>query len=108
VCSIEESALRRVAEAIDQLEAARKHADSAHMEAQIAAIWAMVGELDPELARLVSGYANPAELAGAAAQEITCQEITGHGDHQPRMHGPDLAALAAGLWSGRRPAAISC
>jgi hypothetical protein len=52
--------LRRVAEAIDQLEAARKHADSSHLEAQIAAIWAMVGEIDPELARLVSGYSDPA------------------------------------------------
>ena len=29
------------------------------LEAQVAAIWAMVGEIDPELARLVSGYANP-------------------------------------------------
>lgn len=61
MCSIDESALRRVAEAIDQLEAARKHADSSHLEAQIAAIWAMVGEMDPKLARLASRYANPAE-----------------------------------------------
>jgi hypothetical protein len=61
VCSIDESAFRRVAEAIDQLEAARKHADSSHLEARVAAIWAMVGEIDPELARLVSGYADPAE-----------------------------------------------
>jgi hypothetical protein len=59
VCSIDESAFRRVAEAIEQLDAARKHADSSHLEAQVAAIWAMVSEIDPELARLASGYADP-------------------------------------------------
>jgi hypothetical protein len=59
VCSIDESALRRVAEAIDQLDADRKRADSSGLEAQIAAVWAMVSEIDPELARLVSRYANP-------------------------------------------------
>jgi hypothetical protein len=59
VCSIDESAFRRVTEAIEQLDAARKHADSSHLEAQVAAIWAMVGEIDPELARLASGYADP-------------------------------------------------
>ncbi|MGB6583099.1 MAG: hypothetical protein WBF34_34810 [Streptosporangiaceae bacterium] len=59
MCSIDESALRRVAEAIDQLDADRKRTDSAGLEAQIAAVWAMVTEIDPELARLVSRYANP-------------------------------------------------
>jgi hypothetical protein len=59
VCSTGEIALRRVAEAIDQLDADRKSADVSRLEAQVAAIWAMVGEIDPELARLVSGYANP-------------------------------------------------
>ena len=59
VCSIDESALRRVAEAIDQLDADRKRADSSGLEAQVAAIWAMVRELDPELARLASGYVRP-------------------------------------------------
>jgi hypothetical protein len=61
VCSIEESALRRVAEAIEQLDADRRSADSSRLEAQVAAIWAMVGEIDPELARLASGYASPGE-----------------------------------------------
>jgi hypothetical protein len=60
VCSIDESAFRRVAEAIDELDAARKYADSAHLAAQVAAVWAMVGEIDPELARLASRYADPA------------------------------------------------
>ena len=59
MCSIDESALRRVAEAIDQLDADRKRTDSAGLEAQIAAVWAMVSEIDPELARLASRYANP-------------------------------------------------
>ena len=59
VCSIDGSALRRVAEAIDQLDADRKSADSAVLAARIAAVWAMVREIDPELARLTSKYANP-------------------------------------------------
>ncbi len=47
-----------MAEAIDQLDAVRKSADSADLEARIAAVWAMVREIDPELARLASRYAN--------------------------------------------------
>ena len=50
-----------MAEAIDQLDADRKSADSAGLEARIAAVWAMVREIDPELARLASGYATPAD-----------------------------------------------
>jgi hypothetical protein len=50
-----------VAEAIDQLDAARKSADSSTLAAQVAAIWAMVREIDPELARLASGYASPSD-----------------------------------------------
>ena len=61
VCSIDESALRRVAEAIDQLDAARGSADSAALAARIAAVWAMVREIDPQLARLVAKYANPCD-----------------------------------------------
>ncbi len=58
VCSTDEAALRRVAEAIDQLDADRKSADSSGLEARVAAVWAMVREIDPELARLASRYAN--------------------------------------------------
>ena len=61
MCSIDDSALRRVAEAIDQLEADRQGADAADLEARIAAVWSMVGEIDPELARLASGYENRAD-----------------------------------------------
>jgi hypothetical protein len=61
VCSIDETALRRVAEAIDELDAARRSADSSTLAAQVAAIWAMVREIDPELARLASGYASPSD-----------------------------------------------
>jgi len=56
VCSTEEFALQRLAEAIEQLDADRKSADSSRLATQIAAIWAMVGEIDPELARLASRY----------------------------------------------------
>ena len=59
VCSIDVSALRRVAEASDQLDADRKSADSAVLAARVAAVWAMVGEINPELARLASRYADP-------------------------------------------------
>jgi hypothetical protein len=59
VCSIDGSAFRRLAEAIEQLDADRKSADAAALEARIAAVWAMVREIDPELARLTSKYANP-------------------------------------------------
>jgi hypothetical protein len=59
VCSIDVPALRRVAEAIDQLDADRKSSDSAVLAARVAAVWAMVGEINPELARLASRYADP-------------------------------------------------
>jgi hypothetical protein len=66
VCSRDESALRlelalalgRVAEAIDRLDADRKSADSSDLEARIAEVWAMVRELDPEMSRLASRYAD--------------------------------------------------
>jgi hypothetical protein len=61
VCSIDEPALRRVAEAINQLDADRTSADSAGLEARIAEVWAMVREIDPELARLASRYASPTD-----------------------------------------------
>jgi hypothetical protein len=56
VCSIDGGALRRVAEAIDRLEANRENTDAADLATRIAAVWAMVTEIDPELARLASGY----------------------------------------------------
>ncbi len=70
VCSTDESALRRVAEAIDRLEAdhragrtagrpaGQQSADS-DLEARIAEIWAMVREIDPQISRLASRYADP-------------------------------------------------
>jgi hypothetical protein len=59
VCSREIIRLQRVAEAIEQLEADRGHADETELEARVAALWLMVGEIDPELARLASGYDQP-------------------------------------------------
>jgi hypothetical protein len=63
VCSIDEAALLaalgRVAEAIDRLDADRKRADSSDLEARIAEVWAMVREIDPEMSRLASRYADP-------------------------------------------------
>jgi hypothetical protein len=45
-----------VAEAIDQLEADRVSTNAADLAARVAALWSMVIEIDPELARLASGY----------------------------------------------------
>jgi hypothetical protein len=59
VCSNEGAALQRVAEAIERLEADRGNTDAADLEARIAAIWSMVAEIDPELARLASRYGKP-------------------------------------------------
>jgi hypothetical protein len=63
VCSRDESALPlalgRVAEAIDRLDADRKSADSSELEARIAEVWAMVREIDPEMSRLATRYADP-------------------------------------------------
>ena len=59
VCSTDELALRRVAEAIDRLEADRRSAASSDLEARIAEIWAMVREMDPQISRLASRYADP-------------------------------------------------
>jgi hypothetical protein len=47
-----------VAEAIYRLEADRQSTDAADLEARVAAVWSMVSEIDPELARLASGYRN--------------------------------------------------
>lgn len=72
-------AVARVAEAIDRLEAdhragrtadrtggrpagrqaGRQSADSSDLEARIAEIWAMVREIDPQISRLASRYADP-------------------------------------------------
>ncbi len=79
VCSTDESALLlavgRVAEAIDRLEAdyragrtagrqagrpaGQQSVDSSGLEARIAEIWAMVREIDPQISRLASRYADP-------------------------------------------------
>ncbi|HUB22575.1 MAG TPA: hypothetical protein VMA97_09240 [Streptosporangiaceae bacterium] len=48
-----------MAEAIDRLEADRGITDAADLEARIAAVWSMVSEIDPELARLASRYQKP-------------------------------------------------
>ncbi|HET9974392.1 MAG TPA: hypothetical protein VFQ68_39600 [Streptosporangiaceae bacterium] len=48
-----------MAEAIDRLEADRRSAGSADLEARIAEIWAMVREMDPHMSRLASRYADP-------------------------------------------------
>jgi hypothetical protein len=61
VCSIDESALKLLAEAIDKLEADHKSGGTSGLEEQVAAVWAMMRDIDPELARLISGYIRPAD-----------------------------------------------
>jgi hypothetical protein len=72
-----------VAEAIDRLDADRKSTDPAELAARVAAIWAMVAEIDPELARLVSRYATPADL--------------GHVPHAPEAHRSTASSMSAGI-----------
>ena len=48
-----------MAEAIDRLEADRGNTDGADLAARVAVVWLMVSEIDPELARLASGYEKP-------------------------------------------------
>jgi hypothetical protein len=60
VYSTQEFAFKCVTDAIDRLDASRRAADSRDLEAQVAAVWAMVGAMHPELAELASRYTNPA------------------------------------------------
>lgn len=52
--------LKCVTDAIDQLDANCRAADARDLEAQVAAIWAMVRVMDPELAKVASKYIAPA------------------------------------------------
>ncbi len=64
MCSGEEDAIRRVVEAIDELEAERAATDASVLAARIAAIWSMVGEIHPEMARLASRYRDQGATSG--------------------------------------------
>jgi hypothetical protein len=59
VYSSQEHALQSVTEAIDELDAMRHGTDAVDLEAEVAAVWALVGEMNPELAKLALRYANP-------------------------------------------------
>jgi len=59
VYSTQELALQHVTEAIDELDALLRSTDAADFEAEVAAVWALVGEMNPELAKLASRYASP-------------------------------------------------
>jgi capsule polysaccharide export protein KpsE/RkpR len=56
VYSTQELALESVTEAIERLDAIRRSSGARDLEAQVAAVWAMVGELDPELAKVAARY----------------------------------------------------
>jgi hypothetical protein len=60
VYSTQEVALKRVTDAIERLDANRATGDALALQAQVAAVWALVGEIDPDLARQASRYADPA------------------------------------------------
>ena len=57
--STQEPALKRVTDAIERLDASRATGDVLALQAQVAAVWALVGEADPELAKQASRYADP-------------------------------------------------
>lgn len=57
MCSTQESPLDRLARAIDDLAAdSRDGVTHAHLTEQIARLWGMLADLDPELARRRPGY----------------------------------------------------
>jgi hypothetical protein len=58
VYSTEEPALKSVTDAIEALDAIRRRVGAHGLEGQVAAVWAMVGEVDPELAKVASHYAS--------------------------------------------------
>jgi hypothetical protein len=60
VCSIEGGAISEVIRAIDQLaEDAGTGLVGPELSARVAAIWAMLADLDPEVARLQAAYERP-------------------------------------------------
>jgi hypothetical protein len=60
VCSIEGGAISEVIRAIDQLAEDAATGLGAHeVSTRVAAIWAMLADLDPEVARLQAAYERP-------------------------------------------------
>jgi hypothetical protein len=60
VCSIEGGAISEVIRAIDQLAEDAETGLGAHeVSTRVAAIWAMLADLDPEVARLQAAYEKP-------------------------------------------------
>ena len=74
MCSTAGERLARLGEAIDELAAdwLAPHAASSNaaMQERLASIWAMVAELDPELARRVCDY-HPGRDQGSGASKLT-------------------------------------
>jgi hypothetical protein len=56
VHSTHELALASVTNAIDELDSLRRQGDPADFPARVAAVWALVAELDPELAKSAARY----------------------------------------------------
>ena len=67
VCSTTGDAIDRIAAAIDQLASdardANGEASEAELTGRVAALWQMVSDLDPELARRARRYTGPADGA---------------------------------------------
>jgi hypothetical protein len=60
VCSSEGGTISEVIRAIDQLaEDAGTGLDGPELSARVAAIWGMLADLDPEVARLQAAYERP-------------------------------------------------
>ena len=60
VCSIEDGAIAGVIRAIDQLAEDAGSGLAAHeLSSRVAAVWAMLADLDPEVARLRAAYEHP-------------------------------------------------
>ncbi len=84
MCSIEDGAISQVISAIDQLaEDAETGLAAQELSTRVAAIWAMLADLDPEVARLRAAYEHP-RRASSPARNHTPKGANGRAPTRPK------------------------
>jgi hypothetical protein len=78
MCSTREARLARLRAAIDEVALAARadpagHADPEELAERLAGLWAMIAELDPELARRLRGYCPDTSLGSWAQPDCGFQ-----------------------------------
>ena len=84
VCSTADAALAEIVRAIDELAAASREAAAPELAARIARIWAMVADVDPELARRRLGYEHAADGLTPGGQGGPPEQPGGEASPAPR------------------------